>query len=1235
MPRPSAWEVSFPDEARAARYHESQNTKPAALPSTGSSALKRKAANADNDTPQRVAKRQPNAYYEPSRRHEIEETLDYRAPGEEADPERNDKKPIRVLSNFCVFEPAEKNKLVSLDALEDGSRDFSAVGMVLLPDEDDEDYGQYAPFEDDDMDIVRLNDIALCPFDYSADNAPVYIETRFAFYELRAPSMLYKPFLCAFLTPRCVARAVLKSAHTGVQDKLPSDEELEEAIPFIVIALKDDKLKGLEKTALLRNLLYNKVSSYDHRHRLPARTLGRTRPSTRGIIGDPDLALLRPENQSSIYITSRIAELAKGYFETDDIEVVGPKPSPIDRQEVEERKAKALRFLKMCLERIRIQETKTVFTADRWGSGRYGSFATKATIGREAFKSGDFVCIRRGHYRQAPAPPLHIDGPHDQLARHFWFARIVYFNLDTACVHLHWLEHGSNILLGDMANPQELFFTALCEDQPVASIAGKLSVGSKPTRKHDEYFVRFVYDERDGSFTSLDRNAMNRIVGNDPPDNCLPCLQAEEYHTNAHWSLTQDDPSGSSKSHNGVSYQGHTYHPNEFFLYNNAEGKGPAHIGYLQNIQVSRRSRDMPQIRFTRIGRIADLKGIRLGADTHNLYPERHVFVTDEKSSIPVTELIRPIHVYARNFFANELELKRWVEYSPYHFYCSYRLPSSNSASHMASWARRVEVSSATFNVCEFCPSTMYCQDLEEDKFDAEESGKDYDCLDLFGGTGAFSLAAAEGSRGCLRPTHHIEITPSAARTAQKNNSNLITYCQDANVCLRYFIKVEEGHSIDVPLQLYDNKTPIPAPIRKGKMRAIFAGLPCQSHSALNMYRKAEDKKSNLILTALSYFDWFRPEYIFLENVPGFLRYSLLARQAGPHRVEGGIEMGGFILLHRALLDMGYQIRPFLAQAGGHGAPQNRIRFFLIAALDGLPFPDVPQPTHDFEVTSQLSIKLPYNQKPKDSEKNVYKEAVFPVRTARGRAPHASVSIEDAIGDLPPFDWKHPNPRGASPALRQFLDQRVRDGIPVFESDRDKAHCGFEGAVEYKHEPRTSFQRQARERQTDDLQQYTRCLLPKTTERVVTIPVEAGSDYRSLPDNLAEWQFSNPVSAEGRNRYRGGLYGRLDRNGYFPTTVTNIHPTAKQSKVLHPDCLRMVSVRELARSQGFPDWFVFVARNDNVVTLHRQIGNAVPWQVSRALGRELRAALFKEWQKKKPSRNLEKMGGGDEDVDMG
>ncbi len=56
-----------------------------------------------------------------------------------------------------------------------------------------------------------------------------------------------------------------------------------------------------------------------------------------------------------------------------------------------------------------------------------------------------------------------------------------------------------------------------------------------------------------------------------------------------------------------------------------------------------------------------------------------------------------------------------------------------------------------------------------------------------------------------------------------------------------------------------------------------------------------------------------------------------------------------------------------------------------------------------------------------------------------------------------------------------------------------------------------------------------------------------------------------------------GMFGRIDASGVFQTTVTNVGPTAKQSYVLHPWCHRMITVRELARSQGLPDWFEFVS----------------------------------------------------------
>lgn len=55
-----------------------------------------------------------------------------------------------------------------------------------------------------------------------------------------------------------------------------------------------------------------------------------------------------------------------------------------------------------------------------------------------------------------------------------------------------------------------------------------------------------------------------------------------------------------------------------------------------------------------------------------------------------------------------------------------------------------------------------------------------------------------------------------------------------------------------------------------------------------------------------------------------------------------------------------------------------------------------------------------------------------------------------------------------------------------------------------------------------------------------------------------------------------------------------------------------MTVRELARSQGFPDAFEFKALDLKIKTMHEMIGNAVPWPLSVALGRELERAWYKE-----------------------
>ncbi|KAH7906528.1 S-adenosyl-L-methionine-dependent methyltransferase, partial [Hygrophoropsis aurantiaca] len=339
--------------------------------------------------------------------------------------------------------------------------------------------------------------------------------------------------------------------------------------------------------------------------------------------------------------------------------------------------------------------------------------------------------------------------------------------------------------------------------------------------------------------------------------------------------------------------------------------------------------------------------------------------------------------------------------------------------------------------------------------------------FDPFGGVGAFGLALEQS--GCVKVTHTVEICPDAAKTL-KNNASRGTkvYNQCANVMLRHAIKTHAGHDVEDLRSI--NGERLPAPPKPEDIDCILAGFPCQSHSTLNMYRKANDLKSNLILNVLSWVDYADPKICIFENVRGFLSFRLKARQATEHRIEGGIELGGLKFVLRAMIDMNYQVRFALLQAAHYGTPQTRVRFFMIAAKPGTPLPEFPQPSHSFPEADSLRIP---------STRGKY---IRPIRTTPGTAPHQFVSIDDAISDLLRFDWKEP--QDPCDAAEQREEQTSRQPIRAKICDAGRPFCGFHGPeVEYEHPPRNSFQRQCRRKESPDLQHYTRTYHSKKVER--------------------------------------------------------------------------------------------------------------------------------------------------------
>lgn len=86
-------------------------------------------------------------------------------------------------------------------------------------------------------------------------------------------------------------------------------------------------------------------------------------------------------------------------------------------------------------------------------------------------------------------------------------------------------------------------------------------------------------------------------------------------------------------------------------------------------------------------------------------------------------------------------------------------------------------------------------------------------------------------------------------------------------------------------------------------------------------------------------------------------------------------------------------------------------------------------------------------------------------------------------------------------------------------------------------------------------------------------------------------------------------YERLDGEGYFKNLMTTITP---EGSCIHPTQRRMLTVRECARAQGFPDWVQFHSSDANLSSAYRQIGNAVPIPLAVALGKSLNAARLRD-----------------------
>ncbi|KAL0043430.1 hypothetical protein WJX79_004501 [Trebouxia sp. C0005] len=106
---------------------------------------------------------------------------------------------------------------------------------------------------------------------------------------------------------------------------------------------------------------------------------------------------------------------------------------------------------------------------------------------------------------------------------------------------------------------------------------------------------------------------------------------------------------------------------------------------------------------------------------------------------------------------------------------------------------------------------------------------------------------------------------------------------------------------------------------------------------------------------------------------------------------------------------------------------------------------------------------------------------------------------------------------------------------------------------------------------------------------------------------------------DGKSTGRTGCFGVVWYDEVQPTVVGRAEP--HNLALIHPEQNRVLTIRENARTQGFPDYFALVGvanmskswvRNDSLEDRYQQMGNAVCPMVASALGRCLALAALGE-----------------------
>lgn len=389
----------------------------------------------------------------------------------------------------------------------------------------------------------------------------------------------------------------------------------------------------------------------------------------------------------------------------------------------------------------------------------------------------------------------------------------------------------------------------------------------------------------------------------------------------------------------------------------------------------------------------------------------------------------------------------------------------------------------------------------------------------------------------------------------------------------------------------------------------IVGGPPCQAFArigraklrAIMKHEEAylQDGRANLYINFLTYVEYFRPLAVLIENVPDILNY-------------GGKNVAEEIA--STLDELGYECRYAILNSALYGVPQFRLRFFLIAFLKDLGVkPEFPTPTHHADTPlgyrMQAGVAL---KKARRGQMEFLSQDRFVDAPTPDKEVTDAVTAQDAIGDLPQITHHlhlKKSHLGIVRSFSQFVPYRPDVQLSKYATEM-RTWMGFaangkgvcDHVIRYLPRDYEIFKRMDHDDEYPEAHKIAKGIFK---EKLLEIEQESGirldpesPEYLKLekkcvppydPDKFPnKWWKMNPLMPSRT------LTAHMGKDTY-----SHIHYDSEQARV--------ISVREAARLQSFPDGFQFEGPMNSAF---HQIGNSVPPLMANALAKKIKSMLL-------------------------